>query len=816
MTKRHQKNQKFLWPLVLALSFLITFSCSFTGDEDEKEEEATAATPTGTSAPSATSTVTASTSDLQLAGSLTVLPAKSSTTLTAAGLHEVTFNLSGAKTLRLRMTNEAFQIIEQAGEIMCFLGQTNFWLQAGASEADATVYLARVDNNLCSTSSGDSGSGGGGSSSNQGPDLEDVLVKVWRETNKPLIAEFIVGGSGEGDGAAYHVRVIVVEPPSTNSPAGIFQMNYNQIIGGQALGGGFIHTTRVGADQNASGNPRSVLTVGMDESSPRGTHSTHGVADLEVLANGNVVGFVNSSSSGSGEEGGGSFSYASAGKARFSEAYLNVDFLSTFSGGFGEHKEELKGCYDLNSFRTSIFRYDLLDSTGAVVKRNSGFPIEYTTSSGSTGHGWAGYHGIWAGQETIAHGATITKVDWSSGGESPTKTDYTAFVAPGKLIKLTKASTTLGALKGVDLRAHDAGAEYIVKWDGSTLSKTSKITFGEKGMVEEAASGTMTISDWGTFFWVPSLNAGINISSNMTLSDSLEISYHSESLVSGTTGPTCNLVCFSNCPVMAPAATAFTQSNDYSNGPASSALYHTTTNTWGSTSYTSNQASNVSTPLATYTWDSTTNNIKEGTTEFALPSGLTSSEGGGGQNIWSGALVCQDAMPTDTSIDPWRLENTLDVFYRFQSGANNWNKFQGVKDAAGAFVAFDPPLVLSYVHSTANDFDGLSTHDGKSFRIEYGGPGELHMPWKYNADIGREMPVINLKAGTVIGDYTAHPTEGEQRLVKTDDANCADLGLDTVAELSSLEKPENAATVITHTWTATNPPILYIGGVAVQ
>jgi hypothetical protein len=162
------------------------------------------------------------------------------------------------------------------------------------------------------------------------------------------------------------------------------------------------------------------------------------------------------------------------------------------------------------------------------------------------------------------------------------------------------------------------------------------------------------------------------------------------------------------------------------------------------------------------------------------------------------------------------MENTVDEFYRFQSGADSWSKFQGAQDSDGTFITFDPPLVLSYVHSTANDFYGLSTNDGKTYRIESGGPGELHMPWKYNADIGREMPEINLKASTVIGDYTVNPIEGEQRLVKTDDENCTDLSLDSVTSLDDITVPDNADQVIILTWTADDTPIKYIAGVAVE
>jgi hypothetical protein len=161
-------------------------------------------------------------------------------------------------------------------------------------------------------------------------------------------------------------------------------------------------------------------------------------------------------------------------------------------------------------------------------------------------------------------------------------------------------------------------------------------------------------------------------------------------------------------------------------------------------------------------------------------------------------------------MDPWRLENEVTEYYRFTAGFSSWSQFQGLKDAAGAFVKFDQPLELSYTHTTANDFDGDSSNDGKTFRLSYNGPGQLQVPWKYNKDIGREMPQIAIKGGATVGTYTIWPVDGEQRLVKTDDANCSGLSLADVSKL-----PTNDKKVVSISWSeATDTPIRYIGGVS--
>lgn len=787
-------------------TLLLAVSCSgespldeITGKESTEEAATstefdpttTEATETGQTKPSEKAIVKTPTSQLKLSGSLAVLPAKKGASLAFAdGTKEYSFALAEDRKLNLRMTNEAFEIIEQAGSILCFLGQTMFWDNAGAeSEETAVIYKAQVDENKCDNGSGEKSSGGGGGEGGgqKGRALEDVFVKAWRVPERPLVAEFKVGGGPEEP--YYAVRVVVMEPPSQYAPAGIFYMRYNPVFNGEAMGGGFILTERVKVEGGAP--PKFVLAVGMDEEQDDRTHTMFGIAELSIAENGDVKGFVNSSMSGTEKMGDDEQSYSSAGVARFNDKFLNVDFLSEYSSPHGEGEEEHKGCYNLNKYKTSIFRYDLLGSDGKPVRLKSGFSIEFEDSDGNTGHGWAGYHGLWTENVQLESGAKVNKVDWSSGGDSPAKEEYEVFVADGKLTKYTKATITLGELTGVDLRLWDTDSEYVVHWNGTKFVKVSKITFGDKGMTEEAAEGDVTIDEWGTSLRAESLNADIRISKDDVLSDTFVVSYHSQAMVSGSGDePTCNMVCFGNCPVMAPSASDFSSSGGY-DGPGSSGLYEKTNVDFGDgNSQESNQAGDVSSPLATYTWDKDTQNLKKGDAAFALPSDLSSSSGDDGgyqMNIWSGALVCEDSMPTDKTIDPYRLENALDFFYRFEAGAQNWNKFQGLKDSSGAFYKFDKPLELSYEHSTANDFDGDSTHDGDIYRIEYNGPGQLHMPWAYDENTGHEMPEINLKAGVKMGDsdeYTVVPLEGEQRLMKADDeASCADLSLTDMSNL---------------------------------
>ncbi len=782
-----------------AASLLVIASCG-------KKKSSSSSSTSDSVEPNEDTLVTLETGALQLAGEVTILKGKDAAAGSLA-LKEVAFKLADNRTVRLRMTNEAFQEVERAGEIMCFLSQTMFWEQANAG-----VYQAQVDENKCSREQegGDSGGGGqqgGGSSASSGqtPKLVTVYVNSTREENKPLIANMRLV---EGEKGEYHVKVVVVEPPSDTAPAGIFEMRYTGHAQGQIMGNGFIRTKKT------AGGTKFILETGSSESGGGRTGSSKGIAELEAIDENTMIGFLSSDSSGTETER--QQSYSSVGKARFDANFLNVDYTTSYSSPEGSGGEALKGCYDLNKYKTAIFRYDLVDAAGATVKRNSGFPIEFT-QDGAVRHGWAGYYGMWLGEDGSAStGMEVNKVDWTNGQK--VSTPYTVFAAPGKLTKMTKSTITLGDLKGADLNYWDNGSNYIVKWDGSTLSKTAKQTWTGDGPEEEAASGEVTLQQWGTHLWVPSLNASIQIPGNVSLSDSLTLGYHSQKIVSGTSeAPTCNLVCYSNCPKMTPAAEDFQQSSGQQMGPSTSNLYYTVSTNWG----TSNQAQTLSTPIKTYTWDSTAQNLKLDGTAFALPSGLSTEQNSQQQNVYSGALVCSDVMDAVTnkaSKGPWELQNSLDTYYTFSAGPQSWNQFVSLKDkTTGQFVAFDAPLNLPYTHTSANDWDGNTDTSivGKNYRLEYAGPGQLQgIPWKKDANVGHHMPLFSIRSGTKIGEYTIYALDGEQRLAKAaSDASCSSIPLDTAPELPSLE----GLPTIQHTALGdADSELRYVGGVAVE
>ena len=105
-------------------------------------------------------------------------------------------------------------------------------------------------------------------------------------------------------------------------------------------------------------------------------------------------------------------------------------------------------CLDRNDFINFVERYNLYNTAdGSRVDLLSGKPGE-CTADGKTVQANFSYYGIWNSANALASALTDCKfVDYTGGNRVETPVDIVG--APGKLVKFTRAQTTLGALKGV-------------------------------------------------------------------------------------------------------------------------------------------------------------------------------------------------------------------------------------------------------------------------------------------------------------------------------------------------------------------------------
>jgi hypothetical protein len=203
--------------------------------------------------------------------------------------------------------------------------------------------------------------------------------------------------------------------------------------------------------------------------------------------------------------------------------------------------------------------------------------------------------------------------------------------------------------------------------------------------------------------------------------------------------------------------------------------------------------------------------------EFGTNKELAYPSDGKGWGLWTGALfegtpanLAKLACPWDAGETcGWRAEEELDVFYRWESGKESWNKLVVVQDAEGNPVTFDKPFSVTYEHT-----------GGTKYRLEYGGFGDLWgLPFHCeNGETGEEIPCqswgfdefedvwirwvedVNIPAGTNV--TYAHPTTGldteavvkaqeeEHFLNVVDSINCTNAGITTTdytADLPSLD-----------------------------
>ena len=672
---------------------------------------------------------------------------------------------------------ETFKTINQ---ILCMIGQTKY--DAMLNQGN---YKAQIDKNLCSSSKDDPSSAGQGSqnqsSGSTAPKYEMWTVNSSRaDDNSPQILKAWIhepkDDRSEEPGKAIFAKVTVTEPVTETNPYGIFTLYFKMYP--EIDGTVYPVLMSKGIMKTEIDSKTGKVLLGFAEAGdfdiPGQGHETNiQKATLDRAADG---------SSG----GGTAYHYEdwpgmpSPQEETFDFAFNPTNFLRT--NGTDTF------CLDRTDFNETAWSYGLYDSDGARINRNSAFSIK-TTQGGKTYYGSIGYYGIWFPSEvTINNGDPVYKMDFGPGGG--TAEPYNVLMAGGKLKKHVRKEMTLGVIKNVPLDYWNMteNKNYRVKWDGTDFVKVQWLDQSGNNPIWKNLVPTEIYSlsalQWDMLnFYSQSLggNVQIKLSSctpqgtppSMTFScsadDSLPVVFYAESAVfPGDTIPT-NLACFGNCPDL-------TKIN--SNDPMP---------------YDDYGMPQVSPPTqyASYSFDSANMVLTSGT----IPVVTTSSVYQFG--IMSGPLF--DPTPENlallacdwdgTMTCGWQAWNKLDVYYTWETGPNDWNKFTAlVKD--GTVLKFDPPLQVSYVHA----WDDLTT---STFNLEYSGFGNLWgIPGKcidrdtgIEADCGpdtRWIPEFSIAEGSQLTDvsdgatpYYVKPLEEEQRMKQLDGSACSSLTITT-------------------------------------
>jgi len=644
----------------------------------------------------------------------------------------------------------------QAQGILCFLAQTRY-----PEMANNGPYVALVNESKC-FKNGDA---------NSGNRITRTKVQSIREEGKAILVKLWF--PAEEDQPGMHVRLQVAEGSSKTNPIGIFRLQF---------GDGYLESRRT---------PDGKIEVVFFEDFARegeGSWKMQMGVRLDQEADGKIVGgrmAVESAESWGDQTKTASFKVA-----------FNDDFINRSGNVNGEAAD---ACLDRNKFSSRAFMYNVYKADGSLWNLNSGFPIEFE-EDGAVKYGYASYWGVHGRGGPISDSVTsVSRVDYSSG--SKITTPFNIKSAPGKLIKHERKKITLAALKGTELHQWTEAGSAIVKWDGSKFTKVAIVKWDENGETRTPATGDAEKDTWsnGYRFNVPSLGGDIFIPTDKA-NNSFEVSYHARTTVSGTDQvPAGTLLCFDRCIEMAPTAEAFKQQGfDGTQGPFKKVTIGDKEST---------RAENLEERVAEYTWDASTHNLKSGTEEFKLPTfastGDSKGDGQQGYHQMTGALVPVDTwnkLSYDNKLkSPYELEGLVDVFYRFETGNQSWNKFTALIDAKGKAFVFDQPVNLTYVHSKDNDLNAPAESEfyGQTFSLQYGGKGNLWgIPAELDQKSGHHVPKFSLSVGASFSDgLVAIPVEIEQMPTAIEASSCADAPISDIPDVPTTpaEKIDNGA-----------------------
>jgi hypothetical protein len=426
----------------------------------------------------------------------------------------------------------------------------------------------------------------------------------------------------------------------------------------------------------------------------------------------------------------------------------------------------------------SVWRYGLYDATtGDRVVRNSGFPIEYT-HGGTAYHGYLGYWGLQlpADAGVVASGATVNKVDYGSGG-SPTTTAYTVVKADGKLTKYTRQGTTLDKLDKIKLNTFvnnvtgfyagaQANMQYELYWDNTAgnFKVTGQVNCGGNGcqtqtlQSEQTVNASFFVNQGGLQGWSQALGGEVFVKlggiAGPIQSSTVVVNYRTQDMVYPSELPG-TLYCVSNCPTAATMNAFFAPGSN-----AQSPYTGPTTNNFNPTAIGN---------VVTYTSDSVAAVLKDNTAaavtftdQSALESRPQFMNGVRTGRLFVTLSDAECSIGSGTYCD-YKV-NEADVYYQWETGANNWNQFAAVKDSGGNVVHFDAPLQVNYTVPAGIQY---GQYAGKTIVLQYGGFGDLwgipgqcvsrltNQPLSCENDDARYVPEFVIPMSDTAGAVTA-------------------------------------------------------------
>lgn len=621
---------------------------------------------------------------------------------------------------RFWVRDDSMKVLDTVNMILSSLDQTRYWEQTNEG-----AYRALVEEEET----------GGGERGNQGP-----VYKVWTvdssraSSSAPQIVKFWLDETdamGTNIPAIIYGRLTVTEEPSDTNPLGSFNLFFKCLPASEA----------------------STSSATMFEGYMRTVPRTDGQSEIEFFnGHGDPEGSV-----GSGEFASRERVHVIANRtAGTGRAYAEFKFVqndgSQTNTDAGEYQLQFNDDYvalrdvtnsnalkvlDRNDFTTRVFRYGVYDATTEQrIAQLSGFPVQ--DSNGN--NGWAGFHGIWfPGNVTLTNGQTLLRRSFQDNSTTP----YTLVIVDGKLQKRTRSSITLADVQDEDLEyfTPGAGGEMKVRFTGSDFVKVAERQNGQW----QSITPVSIASSFVTGQWV---NCWSQARGNVEFAWPASLSGSVAAYVMQMTAITSDSSEVANGDLTLHGYQRLLRANitsDQANYQNSESPYLP-------------DASSTSSGNQTYLFDSETMLLTLGGNPCTLANGVTITQGPGQNGLQCGPLFT-------TALSSFADIQNQTVTYEWVTGGNEWNQLRALKDANDAFVEFDPPLRLTYVHSQNG-----SPFNGRTFFLEWDGANLGGIPFEQNQQDNRWYPLLNIPSATVLSNggssYKVKQLEGEQIMVE--------------------------------------------------
>ena len=482
----------------------------------------------------------------------------------------------------------------------------------------------------------------------------------------------------------------------------------------------------------------------------------------------------------------------------------------------------------------TAWSYGLYDAaTGSRLNLNSGMPITFTVN-GTAYNAYVGYWGASipaTASGLLANGMPVQGVSYDPASGNSTTTDYTMVMAAGRLVRYSRQTATLHDLDQIrfDVWVNDATALYPqapnnsyfeAYWDDATSSfyVTGVVTCGGGSgcttaplASPQAVSPSFWIPLGGIQAWSQSFGGDLYVDlSGATLplnAASVTVAYRSQSVVNPGQIPA-ELYCLNDCPTAATLASFFTA------GSTDASPYGATFNNYSATLAAGVVTYSAATGGAVLDDPSGQPVILANPAAIALQpqylNGITTGR------LFANLADAECTPGTAGQYCDYRVSNLPDYFV-WQTGAQPWNQFAGLKTSSGSFVAFDAPMPVTFAVPNSSTY---GPYAGTSVVLQYGGFGQLYgfpnqcvdsssnLPIDCNAGSARVVPAfmipLDQSVGVVHHGTTAYLVKWlnrEIRLAVKDPSMCVAASLSLPVNLalpdaSSLQNPADSASAI--------------------